>query len=299
MPWSRLSRHSSVVIVSVTVVSSGWFAARALAHVGEGAVFDDRRPAGEPRPVRAATLAPAPAAPARDASLLVTRNMFCSTCPPPGEVGGPAAPGVSHAVPRLIATHVGEDAWVTIDDPASGVAGLFRLGRTLPGGGVIEDIERGAMTVRFPDDTTQRVALASSGPASKPEGAVTGVAPAKGAWDDRVRAIGDNRWEVDRTMIRELVQAGTGTGGAVKGVRIQPVSKDGKLAGVRVAQARKGSLADALGLMPGDVIETVDGKPVDSIERMMELYGRLDQTRRVDLGIKRKGAAQTLIYDLP
>jgi hypothetical protein len=197
-------------------------------------------------------------------------------------------------VPRLIATQTGPEPWATIDDPASGVAGLFRIGARLPGGGVIESIERGAMIVRFPDNLTERVALA--GTAVAPVVAV--VAPAS-PWADRIRASGDHRWEVDRALIRELVQAGTGSGAAVKGVRLSPVSKDGKLAGLRLAQARDGSLARALGLQTGDVIETVDGKVIDSAASMMELYARLDDLRRVDLGIKRKGAAQTLIYDLP
>lgn len=290
---SRVFRHSGLLIVSVTVVASGWFAARALAHVGEGAVFDDRgRTAAPapPRPVERPSLLPAP-----DPAALVTRNMFCSTCAPPATGGAPPPGQVPHAVPRLIATQTGRDPWATIDDPATGVAGLFRVGAQLPSGGVIESIERGVMVVRFPDDLTERVTLAGGDAAAKP--APVAAAPAS-PWADRIRASGDNRWEVDRTLIRELVQAGTGTA-AVKGVRLSPISKDGKLAGIRLSQARDGSLARALGLQTGDVIETVDGKVIDSAAGLMELYARLDDTRRVDLGIKRKGATQTLVYDLP
>ena len=101
-------------------------------------------------------------------------------------------------------------------------------------------------------------------------------------------------------MIRDLVSAGAGGGGVgVKGVRLAPVGKDGSLTGVRVALARDGSLAKALGLQTGDVIESIDGRAIDSAATLMQVYGRLDDLRRVDLGIKRKGAAQTLTYDLP
>jgi type II secretory pathway component PulC len=81
-------------------------------------------------------------------------------------------------------------------------------------------------------------------------------------------------------------------------VRLAPVGKDGSLTGIRVAMARDGSLARVLGLQTGDVIESIDGRAIDSAATM-EIYGRLDDVRRVDLGIKRKGAAQTLTYDLP
>jgi type II secretory pathway component PulC len=205
----------------------------------------------------------------------------------------------------LIATQVGSrESWATIDDPVSGVSGLFARGATLPGGAVIESIERGAIVLRFADATSQRVPLASGaapvnpGPGPGDKVAVTGKPPAS-EYADRIRAVGDNRWEVDRTLIRELVQAGTGQRAAARGVRLQPIAKDGKLAGIKVATAREGSLGQLLGLKPGDVIESVDGKPLDSPERLMDLYARLDDTRRVDLGVNRKGASTTLIYDLP
>lgn len=304
VPTRVLQAWSGPLLVVVTVIACAWFAARLVAHVGEAAAFDDRRPAA-PAPV-APRPAPAQlAVPAGDdggAAALVSRNMFCSTCAPaaaePGDGVAPA--GGAHAVPRLIATSVGvRESWATIDDAAAGVSGMFALGARLPGGGVIETIERGAITVRFPDNAVERVPLATAGAGKPPLVAGKPAPAAKDApFADRVRAAGPNRWEVDRTLIRDLVQAGTGQGGAAKGVRLTPVNKDGNLAGLRVAGAREGSLARVLGLQPGDVIEAVDGRAIDSLEKLMDLYGRLDSTRKVELGIKRKGAPQTLTYDL-
>jgi type II secretory pathway component PulC len=80
---------------------------------------------------------------------------------------------------------------------------------------------------------------------------------------------------------------------------MQAVGKDGKLAGVRVMAARSGSLARALGLAPGDVIESIDGRAIDDPAVLMDMYQQLGDTRRVDLGVRRKSGAVTLIYDLP
>lgn len=296
----RLQAVSGPAIAATALVLSAWFAARAIV-----AWTRDERPAA---PARAAgvTPEPRPAAPARvvephDAAALVARNMFCSSCKPPGDDGAPppggGGTGARHVLPRLIATHVGAggSGWATL--AMGGLAGGFVTGATLPGGGVIESIERGAIVVRFADGT-ERVPLESGVVATKDP------APPKpdakdDPWADRIRVVGENRWEVDRTLIRELVQSGTGGSAAAKGVRLQPVNQDGKLAGVRVVAARGGSLAQKLGLASGDVIEAIDGQAIDSPQVLMSMYDKLGDLRRVDLGVKRKGANVTLTYDLP
>lgn len=302
----RLQALSGPAIAAIAVVLCGWFGSRALAAWRPAEV---RAVRAEPavHSATAVTAAPRHVASAPDRAALVTRNMFCSSCVPAAELEpGPApAGGVAHTLPRVIATHVGAagDGWATLE--IGGMAGGFTIGATLPGGGVIERIERGAIIVAFADGA-ERVPLATDGELAGAAGATkqpgTGE-PAQRAktdpWADRIRVVGERRWEVDRTLIRELVQAGTSGNPAARGVRLQPVSKDGKLAGVRVTASRTGSLSAALGLATGDVIETIDGQPIDSPQVLMKMYDRLADLRRVDLGIRRKNAAVTLTYDLP
>ena len=298
---------SGPVIAAVAVILCGWFASRALAAWGPADAGASRaapvaRDVTPPPPARPPQGAPA----AQDPAALVTRNMFCSSCVAVEDPGPDPGPGVARTLPRVIATHVGAagGGWATLE--LGGLAGGFMVGATLPGGGVIERIERGAIIVTFADGATARVPLANDGAAAGAAGATKEPArgePAQVAsrdpWADRVRAVGEHRWEVDRTLIRELVQAGTGASATARGVRLQPVSKDGKLAGVRVSAARTGSLASALGLSTGDVIESIDGQAIDSPQVLMRMYDRLGDLRRVDLGVRRKGANVTLTYDLP
>jgi hypothetical protein len=297
----RLRTMSSPVILALAAVMCAWFTSRAMAAWG----------ATEPKlastralvPVPAPALAPPAEAEPHDSAAFVTRNMFCSSCVAKPDDGAPrpgGGGGAAHTLPRVIATHVGDrgGGWATLE--IAGLAGGFMQGATLPGGGVIERVERGAIVVRFADGS-ERVPLASEADlvATREPARATEPAAKADPWADRVRAIGDNRWEVDRTLIRELVSAGTGGNPAAKGVRLTPVSKDGKLAGVRVATARTGSLASVLGLSSGDVIESIDGRAIDSPEVLMKMYDRLGDLRRVDLGVKRKGQDVTLTYDLP
>jgi len=300
----RLERVSSPLLLVVTVAASSAFLARAVTHVADEGI--DRlgvarpAPAG-PAPSVAGVATPPPVATDPGAAL-VARNMFCSTCtddgpaPPRPPAAGP------HALPRLIATHVVPGGgWATLLDPASGVGGAYPLGAVAPGSGgaVIAAIDRSSISVRLPDDSIVRLELAS---ATEPDRVTAGGgAPPAGPpvaadpWADRVRAVGADRYEIDRRLIQELV--GSGAGRQVKGVRIAPVTRDGALAGLRVSAARDGSVARALGLAPGDVIESIDGRPVTP-DRLMELYGRIGELHRVELGVERTGARRTLGYDL-
>ncbi len=299
----RLQTLSGPAIAGIAVVLCGWFGSRAVA-AWRPAEAEAARAEPASRIATALPAAPRHVSSAPDRAALVTRNMFCSSCVLSAELEPGAAPasGVAHTLPRVIATHVGAagEGWATLE--IGGMAGGFTVGATLPGGGVIERIERGAVIVAFADGT-ERVPLATDAKlagATKHPGTGEPAQSAKAdPWADRIRVVGEHRWEVDRTLIRELVQAGTSGNPAARGVRLQPVSKDGKLAGVRVTASRTGSLSAALGLATGDVIEAIDGQPIDSPQVLMKMYDRLADLRRVDLGVRRKNAAVTLTYDLP
>lgn len=287
---------SGSVVAAVAVVASSWLALRTVATLGR----PGEASAAAPARVVAPEAAPAVAAwQPPDGAGLIARNMFCAHCTSGPAPGPGAAPRGQRFTARLIATSVegpGRGA-ATLDDPATGRAGRFTVGAVAPGGAVVVAVRREAIDVRFSDATIETIALAGTGAGSGPG---AGAAPDGGArsadpWGGRIRAVADDRWEVERSLIGELVGGGTAT--AVPGVRLIPISTGGKVAGVKVAAARAGSLARALGLESGDVIEGVGGRPLDA-SALMEMYGQLDRLTSVELAVRRKGVAQTLRYDL-
>ncbi|MBE7449347.1 MAG: PDZ domain-containing protein [Kofleriaceae bacterium] len=302
----RLLATSGPAIAVVAVALSAWFAVAAAAELRAvepvSPPFAVTSVAPPPPPVALDGCARPGAAGAAAGAALLARNMFCSTCPPAAGDGGDAGSTADVAprpLPRLIATHR-----VAGLGDAGGRRGGRRVhrGAALPGGGVLDAVEPGAIVIRFGHDASVRVSRADAvARAPAPESRAAPASAASSPWADRGRAVGEGRWEVDRMLLRELVAAGTGGAGgaAARGVRLQPVGAAGKLAGVKVAMARPGSLAHVLGLEAGDVIEAVDGRAIDSPAMLMDLYGRMGDLRRVDLGVRRKGAARTLIYDLP
>ena len=67
-------------------------------------------------------------------------------------------------------------------------------------------------------------------------------------------------------------------------------------AGVVIAEAPAGSLAQKLSLQPGDTIRIVNGEPVTSQEDLLRLYQKFTSTGQVTLEGVRKGAPLKLSY---
>src|SRR6185312_2666151 len=162
-------------------------------------------------------------------------------------------------------TSLGHQPIATVRDDRTGSQGAFEIGEMLPGSGAITKI--GATYVDFVNSASSReerislLALASLQPPPPP-----GPPAADTPYADRVKKIDDTRYEVDRSLVKELVAA---AGKPVPGVRMIPVSKDGKLAGIRVLSARADSIAGVLGLKGQDTLNAVNGVPIDSLDKML------------------------------
>ena len=290
--------------VAVCVLVCSALAAKAVGHVIEAQVLSDSRSA--PRVPVIADAPAAPVAPRVDrgaqGSSLVTRDMFCSSCaPPPPPPPGPG--GVATGVPLtslplvLIATSLGHDPIATVRDDRTGSQGAYAIGEPLPGAGEITRI--GATYVDFVNAATEReervslLAIASSTSLASQQ--PTAPPTPDNPYADRVKKIDDTRYEVDRSLVKELVAA---AGKPVPGVRMIPISKDGKLSGVRVLQARADSIAGVLGLKGSDTLTAVNGVPIDSLDKMLELYTKIDEMNVVSIDGTRAGKAITWQYTM-
>ena len=59
-----------------------------------------------------------------------------------------------------------------------------------------------------------------------------------------------------------------------------------------------GSIYEQLGLQKMDVIRGVNGEPVDSIQKAMEMYNTLKNGSQVKMQIERGGKTDTFTYDI-
>ncbi|MDP3502590.1 MAG: hypothetical protein Q8S33_19790 [Myxococcales bacterium] len=83
-----------------------------------------------------------------------------------------------------------------------------------------------------------------------------------------------------------------------RGVRVAPAFADGDLTGFRVSSIRKASEAEKLGLCDGDVVRAIDGTPLASPEKVLELHVAALKRGRTALTIERGGVSFVLNVEL-
>lgn len=72
----------------------------------------------------------------------------------------------------------------------------------------------------------------------------------------------------------------------------------GNINGFRILDMQPGSIYEQLGLQRMDVIKSVDGTPVDSPAKAMELYNLLKNSPKVTLQIERNGKSENKTYNI-
>ncbi|MFY1825509.1 type II secretion system protein GspC [Myxococcus fulvus] len=113
--------------------------------------------------------------------------------------------------------------------------------------------------------------------------------------DADIRRVGEHRYEVPGRYLD--LERWTG-GSTLSDARMVPAFKDGKAQGFKVLSVRKGSLYEKLGLQNGDVLQRINGMPLDSLEKAMETYMLLKNQRHLEIEIERGGRTLRLAYDV-
>lgn len=72
----------------------------------------------------------------------------------------------------------------------------------------------------------------------------------------------------------------------------------GEVGGFKIVALKAGSIYEKLGLQRGDILKGVNGEPVDSPQKAMELYQALKSAENIQLEITRGGSSTTLNYTL-
>ena len=185
----------------------------------------------------------------------------------------------------LIGTIINEggESWAIIKDNQNNREGKFAVGSTIRGAKV-------RMILR------NKVVLNING---KDELLVMGI--------ERIRAdgLGDRKLSVAESpgdtstynISKDLVQNGVNNVAEIMSkVRIKPHFKDGKAVGFKISRIKQGSIFKTMGFKSGDVIQSVNGQPVQTAEDIMRLYETMKDSSYFNIGITRGNQAKTLNF---
>ncbi len=100
---------------------------------------------------------------------------------------------------------------------------------------------------------------------------------------------------VDRKFVNKLIK---NPALLTKQARVKPWSQDGEMKGYKIYRVRKGTLPKLLGLRNGDVITSINGNDLDSMDRVMKLYAKLKNANNLEIEYQRKGKTKSATIEI-
>lgn len=124
-----------------------------------------------------------------------------------------------------------------------------------------------------------------------------GARPAPSGEGKEVQKTGDNNFVIKRT---DLLKYTNDLSSILMQARAVPNREPGtgNINGFRILDMQPGSIYEQLGIQRMDVIKSVDGTPVDSPAKAMELYNTLKNSPKVTLQVERNGKTETMTYNI-
>jgi len=83
-----------------------------------------------------------------------------------------------------------------------------------------------------------------------------------------------------------------------RSVRVRPYKKDGEVTGFRLRRIKKGSPLELLGAQKGDIIHSVNGIDLTSVDKALAAYQNLRSDSKLTFQITRKGRPQDLTINI-
>lgn len=81
-------------------------------------------------------------------------------------------------------------------------------------------------------------------------------------------------------------------------VRIRPYFEDGRPGGLMLSGIRSESVFSEMGLESGDIIKSINGRQIRSVEDAMTFYENMQSSGEVELEIERNGSRQILSFQI-
>jgi general secretion pathway protein C len=248
----------------------------------------------------------------KDPKAILTRNIFCSTCPSLLDEAvpeGPEEPVLQQTKTELplallaimYAPPPNGIRWsvAVMRDTEYKTIGAFPVGGKVHDATVTEILETRVYLDN--DGKAEYIDLFEApAPPPPPPGAPPPPKPNK---DDAlavdlakgIKKINENSYELQRSTLESVL----GNMALLsRSARIVPEMKNGKAAGFRLFAVRPDGPFAMIGMQNGDIISSINGLEITSPEKALEVYAKLKSASHLSLGMERNGQKVTKEYNI-
>lgn len=177
------------------------------------------------------------------------------------------------------------------DDDETFRAHNYGIGDTIEDATVIR-IAVDTVTLRRGDDTEETLTMGEDAPepAARPR-------PSSNSTDEEgVEKIDDNNYVIDRELVDRYL---TDLDAISRlGRAIPHRGSDGEIDGYRLSGVRRRSIGDKIGIKNGDIVHSVNGAALNSMQGAMAAYQTLQSESRFTFEVTRRGQRQTMSYEV-
>ncbi|MEZ4322760.1 MAG: type II secretion system protein GspC [Myxococcota bacterium] len=162
------------------------------------------------------------------------------------------------------------------------------------GDAVIVAIE--SKLVRLRRGTAEEILTMDEDAEDRPRAAASTDSDEKGGGDDEVTDLGDNNYAIDRSTLDKYLSDLEGI--SRMGRALLHRGPDGEFDGYRLSAIRRNTIADKLGIRNGDIIHSVNGKPLNSMQSAMEAFNTMQNDANFKFEVTRRGQKVELGYEV-
>ncbi|MAY80536.1 MAG: hypothetical protein CL930_07095 [Deltaproteobacteria bacterium] len=184
----------------------------------------------------------------------------------------------------LIAEEKGED----------GAMG-YGIGDSILGEATIHRIEQKRVILKRSDGEFEYLAMDDTKIASTPKNSKSAKAGKAGKWAG-VEKQGGNKFTIDEETFNKALENPQKLANQIRAV--PDSDESGKVVGYRLSGIRRSSLFNKLGIRNGDVVHSVNGNGLSSVQSAMSAYESLQNERNFSFEITRRNKKQTFEYEV-
>ncbi len=193
-------------------------------------------------------------------------------------------------IATIVAIPASYSSALITEDERDAVAQGYGIGDNIEDAEIIA-IEQKRVTLRRSDDSIEYLTIGEE-TTRQPKRKTTPTA----STDEGIEEIGDNRYAIDQSLLDKHLGDLDSLSRMGRGMPHR--GPDGEIDGFRLTRIRRNSIAGKLGIKNNDIVHSVNGQSLDSIQSAMGAYQSMQNNQSFSFDVTRRGTRVTLDYEV-